>query len=78
MYFCNGLTIDYSKRMHTGIIKIVDFAKGLGYVRESTGREIVLIAKGLENIIAEGIRVSYNVKQTRRGIIAVDVHPING
>jgi len=62
--------------MHTGVIKVVDHSKGLGYVQEPDGREIVLITLGLEDMLTTGMPVTYTVKQTRRGVIAVDVKPI--
>ncbi len=38
--------------MSAGIIKAVDFKKGLGYLMDDNGREIVLVALGLEDAIA--------------------------
>ncbi len=62
--------------MQTGIIKTVDTTRGLGYIQESNGHEIVLITLGLEDMLAKGLRVNYNIRQTRLGIIAIDVQPV--
>jgi cold shock CspA family protein len=62
--------------MQTGVIKIVDYVRGLGYIKQPNGEEIVLITLGLEDKIAAGVPVRYNVQHTRRGHIAVNVQPI--
>lgn len=61
--------------MQTGTIKNLDLNKGLGYIQENDGRELLFITKGLENKIAKGLTVHYIIRQTRRGIIAINVEP---
>lgn len=62
--------------MHTGVIKSVDFNKGLGYVQEDSGKELLLVALGLEQKIDRGTTVQFDIKQTRLGIIAVNIEPL--
>ena len=61
--------------METGIIKLIDNTRGLGYLTTTTGDEIVLITLGLEDQLYPGESVNYNIRQTRVGLIAVDVQP---
>lgn len=68
--------ISYIQHMHTGVIKSVDFNKGLGYVQEDSGKEVLLVALGLEQKINQGTTVHFNIRQTRLGIIAVNIEPI--
>lgn len=62
--------------MPQGIIKDVDFKKGLGYVLNGDGREIVLVTKGLEDKIEVGRPITFEILHTRRGIIAVKIQPV--
>ena len=61
--------------MHTGVIRSVDFVRGLGYVVDSTGSEVVFITKGLEDKINQGTVIAYEIKQTRVGLIATSIEP---
>ncbi len=61
--------------METGIIKLIDSDRGLGYLTTPTGDEIVLITLGLEDQLYPGEVVNYNIRQTRVGVIAVDIQP---
>jgi len=61
--------------MQQGVIKEVDFNRGLGHVLSNDGKEIVLITKGLEDKLVQGARIMFEIKQTRRGIIAINIKP---
>ena len=62
--------------METGIIKVIDSTRGMGYVVDPEGHEILLITLGLEDKLTQGLTVHYNIRQTRVGVIAVDVEPV--
>lgn len=63
--------------MDQGIIITVDFDKGLGYVRDDQGKEIVLIAKGMESTLSQHMPVAFDIRQTRVGLIAVNIQPLS-
>lgn len=63
--------------MVNGIVKSIYTESGLGYIQKSDGGEIVMIAKGMEDILQEGLPVNFDVKQTRVGVIAVNIQVNN-
>lgn len=63
--------------MANGVVKKVDPERGLGYIQGDDGREIFVIAKGLEDKLKEGTPVHFDRKQTRVGVIAVNVEIVH-
>ena len=61
--------------MSIGIVKAINEENGLGYILKSDGSEIFMVIKGLEDKLKEGIPVEFDIKQTRVGVVAINVHP---
>jgi CspA family cold shock protein len=61
-------------RMNTGTVKFFNETKGFGFiVNSSTSEEVFVHASGLVDKIREGDTVTYETKQGKKGINAVNV-----
>jgi CspA family cold shock protein len=60
--------------MNTGTVKFFNETKGFGFiVNSSTSEEVFVHASGLVDKIREGDTVTYETKQGKKGINAVNV-----
>ncbi|MCU0429062.1 MAG: cold shock domain-containing protein [Cytophagaceae bacterium] len=63
--------------MHTGVIKFFNESKGFGFIKEDgTDREVFVHVTGLKEKVRQNDRVSFNVKDGKKGLNAVDVKKI--
>lgn len=59
--------------METGTVKFFNDAKGFGFIKSDSGKEIFVHASGLKHDIRENDKVSFNVENGKKGLNAVDV-----
>lgn len=60
--------------MHTGVVKFFNESKGFGFIKEEDSeREIFVHVTGLKEKIRQNDRVSFNIKEGKKGLNAVDV-----
>ena len=59
--------------MQTGTVKFFNETKGFGFIKASSGEEIFVHASGLIHNIKEGDEVTFEVKEGKKGVNAVDV-----
>jgi len=60
--------------MHTGKVKFFNKAKGFGFiVRDDNGEEIFVHATGLIDEIHQNDSVSFEVKEGKKGLNAINV-----
>jgi CspA family cold shock protein len=63
--------------MHTGVVKFFNESKGFGFIKEDDSeREVFVHVTGLKEKIRQNDRVSFNVKEGKKGLNAVDVKKI--
>ena len=61
-----------SKR--SGVVKFFNSEKGYGFIKDDNGgKEVFVHATGLVDEVKENDRVEYNVKDGKKGEMAVDV-----
>ena len=67
----------YIYTMSNGTVKFFNESKGFGFiVPEDGGKDIFVHANGLNDNIAEGDKVRYDVEEGRKGLNAVNVEVI--
>lgn len=60
--------------MNTGTVKFFNDSKGYGFIKdESSGQEYFVHVSGLIDEIREGDEVTFELKEGRKGLNAVDV-----
>jgi CspA family cold shock protein len=60
--------------MNRGTVKFFNASKGYGFIKNgSTGEEIFVHVSGLNDEIQENDEVTYDVKEGRKGLNAVNV-----
>lgn len=60
--------------MNTGTVKFFNDEKGFGFIVPEDGSKDIFVHKnGLNDSIAEGDKVSYDVEEGRKGLNAVNV-----
>jgi CspA family cold shock protein len=65
--------------MHTGKVKFFNKAKGYGFiVRDDNNEEIFVHATGLIDDIHQNDSVSFELKEGKKGVNAIDVKVIEG
>jgi len=65
--------------MHTGKVKFFNKAKGYGFiVRDDNNEEIFVHATGLIDDIHQNDSVSFELKEGKKGVNAIDVKVIAG
>ena len=65
--------------MHTGKVKFFNKAKGYGFiVRDDNNEEIFVHATGLVDDIHQNDSVSFELKEGKKGVNAIDVKVIAG
>jgi len=75
-YFCSDYKLFNSNffSMHTGKVKFFNKAKGFGFiVRDDNGEEIFVHATGLIDEIHQNDSVSFEVKEGKKGLNAINV-----
>ena len=56
-----------------GTVKFYNTEKGFGFIKGDDGQEIFVHSSGLVDQIRENDEVTYNTKQGKKGLNAVDV-----
>jgi len=65
--------------MHTGKVKFFNKSKGFGFiVRDDNGEEVFVHATGLVDEIHQDDSVSFELKDGKKGVNAVDVKVVGG
>ena len=65
--------------MHTGKVKFFNKAKGFGFiVRDDNGEEVFVHATGLVDEIHQNDSVSFDLKDGKKGVNAINVKVIAG
>lgn len=59
--------------MQTGTVKFFNEAKGFGFILSSTGEEFFVHVSGLIDKIRENDSVTFETKEGKKGLNAVDV-----
>jgi cold shock protein len=60
--------------MNTGTVKFFNESKGFGFIKDDqTGKEYFVHASGLINPIKENDEVTFEIKEGKKGLNAVDV-----
>ncbi|MCB9335294.1 MAG: cold shock domain-containing protein [Flavobacteriales bacterium] len=60
--------------MKTGTVKFFNATKGFGFIKEDeTGEEFFVHVTGIVDQIADNDQVTFDVKEGRKGLNAVDV-----
>ena len=60
--------------MKKGKVKFYNESKGFGFICDhSSGEDIFVHSSGLEDFVAEGDEVTFDVKQGKKGLNAVSV-----
>jgi len=59
--------------MKTGTVKFFNESKGFGFITDTTSKDYFVHVSALENEIKEGDEVTFEVKETPRGLNAVEV-----
>jgi CspA family cold shock protein len=72
--FADYLSKIITNKMKKGTVKFFNEAKGFGFVREtSTGQEYFVHATGLIDKVRENDEITFDLKEGRKGLNAVDV-----
>lgn len=72
------ITITITKQMKEGTVKFFNEAKGFGFVKEtSTGQEYFVHVTGLVDKIRENDTITFDLKEGKKGLNAVDVRLAN-
>jgi CspA family cold shock protein len=59
--------------MKTGTVKFFNVTKGFGFITSDDGAEVFVHASGLVDQIRDGDKVTYEEKEGKKGINAVNV-----
>ncbi len=70
-YLCPRINITF---MYNGTVKFFNESKGFGFiVEDETKNEVFVHVSGLVDEIKENDKVTYNVKEGKKGLNAIDV-----
>lgn len=63
--------------MKTGTVKFFNVSKGFGFIKiDDEEKDVFVHASGLIDKITENDKVSFNVTEGKKGLVAVDVKKI--
>jgi CspA family cold shock protein len=78
VYICGITNFNFLLPMKTGTIKFFNNAKGFGFIKDDESNEEIFIhVTGLVDQVREADRVSYDVRDGKRGINAFNVKKID-
>ena len=73
-YICNNISIFLLFIMKTGKVKFFNESKGFGFIKDSeSDKEYFVHVSGLVDRINENDSVSFEIKQGKKGLNAVNV-----
>lgn len=59
--------------MYTGKVKFFNEAKGFGFITDHEGKDVFVHVTGLAEQVKQGDNVTYEVKEGKRGLNAINV-----